>query len=92
MLLPACTAPQQPALLELFEKYKDSKGMQAKLKTPNQLQDLLDITRDLIQKLQAADSGKDEAATAAGAAAGSNAGSEKDKDELVGGGWECGCR
>ena len=28
----------QPALLALFEKYKDSKGKQAKLKTPAQLQ------------------------------------------------------
>jgi hypothetical protein len=28
----------QPALLDLFERHKDSKGKQAKLKTPQQLQ------------------------------------------------------
>lgn len=39
----------QPELLELFYKYMDSKGKQAKLKSPNQLQELLDITRSLLQ-------------------------------------------
>ena len=28
----------QPSVLALFDKYKDSKGKQAKLKSPNQLQ------------------------------------------------------
>lgn len=36
-----CAAP-------LGHRYKDSKGRQAKLKTPGQLQELLDITRDLL--------------------------------------------
>ncbi|GMH42191.1 hypothetical protein BSKO_10110 [Bryopsis sp. KO-2023] len=42
----------QPALLGLFERHKDAKGKQAKLKTPEQLQDLLDVTRGLLQDLQ----------------------------------------
>ena len=33
-------------LLALFQKYKDSKGKQAKLKTPPQLQELLDLTKE----------------------------------------------
>ncbi|KAL6765049.1 hypothetical protein V8C86DRAFT_1024953 [Haematococcus lacustris] len=36
------------ALLALFAKHKDAKGKQAKLKTPGQLQELLDITRALL--------------------------------------------
>jgi hypothetical protein len=39
-------------LLALFEKYKDGKGKQAKLKTPIQLQEVLDITKDLQRKLR----------------------------------------
>ncbi len=34
-------------------QYKDSKGMQAKLKTPQQLQEMLDMTRELLQSLSA---------------------------------------
>jgi len=36
-------------LLTLFKKYKDAKGKQAKLKSPGQLQELLNITRQLLQ-------------------------------------------
>lgn len=41
----------QPALLALFEKHKDSRGKQAKLKTPTQLQELLDVTKEVQQQL-----------------------------------------
>jgi hypothetical protein len=41
-----------PRLLALFNKYKDSKGKQAKLKSPHQLQELLDITRQLLAELE----------------------------------------
>jgi hypothetical protein len=40
---------RHPALLELFAKHADSKGKQAKLKSPNQLQELLDISRSILQ-------------------------------------------
>ncbi|KAG1672844.1 hypothetical protein FOA52_004648 [Chlamydomonas sp. UWO 241] len=43
----------QPTYLALFDRYKDSKGIQAKLKTPQQLQELLDSTRALQQQLSA---------------------------------------
>ena len=36
-------------LLDLFRTYKDSKGKQAKLKTPEQLQELLDRARTLLR-------------------------------------------
>jgi inositol hexakisphosphate/diphosphoinositol-pentakisphosphate kinase len=39
---------QQAPLLALFRKYADSKGKQAKLKSPGQLQELLDIVRALL--------------------------------------------
>ena len=45
----------QAAFLELFAKHKDSKGKQAKLKSPAQLQELLDITRDLLAAMDARD-------------------------------------
>ena len=35
----------------MFEKHKDGKGSQAKLKTPSQLQELLDVTKELQQQL-----------------------------------------
>ncbi len=35
-------------MLELLRKHLDAKGKQAKLKSPQELQDLLDITRDLL--------------------------------------------
>jgi inositol hexakisphosphate/diphosphoinositol-pentakisphosphate kinase len=38
----------QPALLALFAKHADSKGKQAKLKSPAQLQELLDICRSTL--------------------------------------------
>ena len=40
---------RQSSLLELFHRHKDSKGKQAKLKSPAQLQELLDITRVLLE-------------------------------------------
>lgn len=43
----------QEPLLDLFHKYMDGKGKQAKLKSPNELQELLDITRDLLEQLDA---------------------------------------
>ncbi|KAG1662671.1 hypothetical protein FOA52_014597 [Chlamydomonas sp. UWO 241] len=39
-------------LLAMFEKYKDAKGKQAKMKTPLQLQDLLDTTITLLADLE----------------------------------------
>jgi hypothetical protein len=53
-IIAAAAAAQQvrvrhPALLELFAKHADSKGKQAKLKSPNQLQELLDISRSILQ-------------------------------------------
>ncbi|CAD7697573.1 unnamed protein product [Ostreobium quekettii] len=41
----------QAPILELFEKHKDKKGKEAKLKSPKQLQELLDITRRLVQEM-----------------------------------------
>ena len=41
---------QQP-LLDLLDKYIDSKGKQAKLKSPKELQELLDVTRTLVQEM-----------------------------------------
>ena len=43
----------QPALLALLHKYLDSKGKQAKLKSPNELQELLDVTRQLLEESDA---------------------------------------
>lgn len=37
--------------MELFEKYKDEKGSQATLKRPDQLQELLDVTRSLLKEM-----------------------------------------
>jgi len=42
---------KEAPLLDLFEKYKDSKGSQATLKAPAQLQDLLDVTRSLLKEM-----------------------------------------
>ena len=60
-LLAMCRTPKQKlklkisaqTLLTMFSKYKDSKGKQAKLKTPVQLQELLDCTRDLLATMEA---------------------------------------
>jgi inositol hexakisphosphate/diphosphoinositol-pentakisphosphate kinase len=43
----------QPQLLALLHKYMDSKGKQAKLKSPKELQELLDVTRTLLEELEA---------------------------------------
>eukprot|EP00996_Jenningsia_fusiforme_P006434 NODE_77_length_3467_cov_41.352838_g69_i0.p1 GENE.NODE_77_length_3467_cov_41.352838_g69_i0~~NODE_77_length_3467_cov_41.352838_g69_i0.p1 ORF type:complete len:1052 (+),score=181.10 NODE_77_length_3467_cov_41.352838_g69_i0:103-3258(+) len=44
-----------PPLIALMERHMDSKGKQAKLKTPVQLQELLDIIRSFIAEVQADD-------------------------------------
>ena len=38
-------------MLELLAKNLDAKGKQAKLKSPQELQDLLDVTRQLLEEL-----------------------------------------
>lgn len=48
--LPACS---QAPLIGLYNKYKDSKGKQAKLKSPGQLQELLDVVRALLADMEA---------------------------------------
>ncbi|KAL6771291.1 VIP1 [Auxenochlorella protothecoides x Auxenochlorella symbiontica] len=42
----------QAPLLALCNKYLDSKGKQAKLKSPSELQDLLDVVRQLLEELE----------------------------------------
>lgn len=39
----------QPELLALFKRFADPKGRQAKLKSPLQLQELLDVARVLLK-------------------------------------------
>ena len=39
---------RHPELLSLFARHADAKGKQAKLKSPNQLQELLDICRSIL--------------------------------------------
>ena len=41
----------QKPMLDLLHKNLDSKGKQAKLKSPQELQDLLDVTRQLLADL-----------------------------------------
>jgi inositol hexakisphosphate/diphosphoinositol-pentakisphosphate kinase len=43
----------QAPLIALYNKYKDSKGKQAKLKSPGQLQELLDVVRALLADMEA---------------------------------------
>ncbi|GAB4823839.1 hypothetical protein N2152v2_010885 [Parachlorella kessleri] len=65
----------QAPLLDLMHKYLDSKGKQAKLKSPNELQELLDVTRQLLDELEARQRGSAAGTAAAGSpAAGSTAG------------------
>lgn len=40
----------QKPMLDLLHKNLDSKGKQAKLKSPQELQDLLDVTRQLLEE------------------------------------------
>lgn len=47
-----------PPFLALFEKHQDSRGRQAKLKTPLQLQELMEVTRFALQTLEG-ESGED---------------------------------
>ena len=42
-------ATQEP-ILALLRKHIDSKGKQAKLKSPQELQELLDVTRQLVRQ------------------------------------------
>lgn len=42
----------QKPMLNLLEKYVDSKGKQAKLKSPKELQELLDVTRNLLKDME----------------------------------------
>lgn len=44
--------PAQAPLIALYNKYKDSKGKQAKLKSPGQLQELLDVVRALLADME----------------------------------------
>jgi inositol hexakisphosphate/diphosphoinositol-pentakisphosphate kinase len=73
------TAAHQAPLLALFNKHKDSKGKQAKLKSPGQLQELLDIVRQLLGEMEARS-----AAAAAAAKAGVVVSEEEQREqELV---------
>ncbi|EFN57696.1 hypothetical protein CHLNCDRAFT_57228 [Chlorella variabilis] len=67
----------QEPLLALLHKYLDSKGKQAKLKSPNELQDLLDATRLLLDELEAK-----QRAAADAVNAGAVPSPEPDSDEL----------
>jgi hypothetical protein len=79
-LLYIISTPQAP-LLALFTKHKDSKGKQAKLKSPGQLQELLDIVRQLLGDMEARS-----AAAAAAAKAGVVVSEEEQREqELVSG-------
>jgi inositol hexakisphosphate/diphosphoinositol-pentakisphosphate kinase len=77
----------QAPLLELFNKYKDAKGKQAKLKSPGQLQELLDVVRSLLAAMEA-DAAAIAAASKASAAGGgsteSTSAEEEREQELVG--------
>lgn len=42
----------QKPMLDLLAKYIDSKGKQAKLKSPKELQELLDVTRNLLKDME----------------------------------------
>lgn len=63
--LPAacCLRARQAPLLALFQKHKDSKGKQAKLKSPGQLQELLDVVRGLLAEMEAGPVGGSAAGT-----------------------------
>ncbi|KAK9823756.1 hypothetical protein WJX72_005206 [[Myrmecia] bisecta] len=50
----------QEPILELLRKYMDSKGKQAKLKSPTELQDLLDATRALLAQMEKKETEKKE--------------------------------
>uniref|UniRef100_A0A383W065 Inositol hexakisphosphate and diphosphoinositol-pentakisphosphate kinase n=1 Tax=Tetradesmus obliquus TaxID=3088 RepID=A0A383W065_TETOB len=69
------TVTQAP-LLALFAKHKDSKGKQAKLKSPGQLQELLDIVRQLLADMEARS-----AAAAAAAKAGMVISEEEQREQ-----------
>jgi inositol-hexakisphosphate/diphosphoinositol-pentakisphosphate 1-kinase len=60
----------QAPLLDLLHKYMDSKGKQAKLKSPNELQELLDVTRTLLDELDAKQREKEMAGAGSGGGVG----------------------
>ncbi|KAI3438574.1 hypothetical protein D9Q98_001000 [Chlorella vulgaris] len=68
----------QEPLLALLHKYLDSKGKQAKLKSPVELQDLLDATRMLLDELET----KQRAATDNVSSGSPQLGVDPDTDEL----------
>ena len=39
-------------MLDLLHRHMDAKGKQAKLKSPQELQDLLDVTRELLASME----------------------------------------
>ena len=43
---------RQEPVLELMHRHLDAKGKQAKLKSPQELQDLLDVTRELLASME----------------------------------------
>ena len=43
---------EQEPILALMSRHLDAKGKQAKLKSPQELQDLLDVTRELLQSME----------------------------------------
>ncbi|KAI8107858.1 hypothetical protein M9435_002885 [Picochlorum sp. BPE23] len=51
---------QQP-MLDLLHKYLDAKGKQAKLKSPKELQELLDVTRQLLDEMDSSTNKNDNA-------------------------------
>lgn len=46
-----CSRMQEP-ILGLLHRHMDAKGKQAKLKSPQELQDLLDVTRELLHGME----------------------------------------
>lgn len=86
-----CMSWQAP-LLELFNKYQDAKGKQAKLKSPGQLQELLDVVRSLLATMEADAAAIIAAASKASATGGgsteSTSAEEEREQELVGKGGD----
>ena len=63
----ACTQVDQAEFLKLFENHKDSKGKQAKLKSPDELAAFLEGVRSVQQSLDAAAAARDAASSGASA-------------------------
>mmetsp|Transcript_25598 Transcript_25598/g.75672 ORF Transcript_25598/g.75672 Transcript_25598/m.75672 type:complete len:1449 (-) Transcript_25598:644-4990(-) len=71
-----------PALLALFNKHKDAKGKQAKLKTPLQLQELYDTTMRLLTRLEEEEDGGGDNASDAGGISGGGGGQMETREKL----------